>query len=54
MMRTYEDMPKIKLLHAADIKMSDTTIRDGCQMPGVVMKKAHKLKIFEYLHDMGV
>jgi 2-isopropylmalate synthase len=54
MMRTYEDMPKIKLPHAADIKMSDTTIRDGCQMPGVVMKKAHKLRIFEYLHDMGV
>ncbi len=54
MMRTYEDMPKIKLPYAADIKISDTTIRDGCQMPGVVMKKAHKLKIFEYLHDMGV
>lgn len=54
MMRTYEDMPKIKLPHSAEIKISDTTIRDGCQMPGVVMKKAHKLKIFEYLHDMGV
>jgi isopropylmalate/homocitrate/citramalate synthase len=54
MMRTYEDMPKIKLPHAADIRMSDTTIRDGCQMPGIVMKKAHKLKIFEFLHDMGV
>ena len=54
MMRTYEDMPKIRLPHAADIKISDTTIRDGCQMPGVVMKKSHKLKIFEYLHDMGV
>ncbi|HUL62688.1 MAG TPA: isopropylmalate synthase [Methanocella sp.] len=54
MMRTYDDMPKIKLPHATDIRMSDTTIRDGCQMPGVVMKKAHKLKIFEYLHEMGV
>ncbi len=54
MMRTYEDMPKIKLPHSAEIKISDTTIRDGCQMPGVVMKKSHKLKIFEYLHDMGV
>jgi 2-isopropylmalate synthase len=53
-MRTYEDMPKIKLPHSNEIKMSDTTIRDGCQMPGVVMKKAHKLKIFEYLHGMGV
>ena len=54
MMRTYEEMPKIKLPNATDIKISDTTIRDGCQMPGIVMKKSHKLKIFEYLHDMGV
>ncbi|MCD1294216.1 isopropylmalate synthase [Methanocella sp. CWC-04] len=54
MMRTYEDMPKIKLPHAKDIKISDTTIRDGCQMPGIVMKKNHKLKIFEYLHDMRI
>jgi len=54
MMRRYDEMPKIKLPNAKDIKISDTTIRDGCQMPGIVMKKAHKLKIFEYLHDMGV
>ncbi|BAI60518.1 putative pyruvate carboxyltransferase [Methanocella paludicola SANAE] len=54
MMRRYDEMPKIKLPNAKDIKISDTTIRDGCQMPGIVMKKSHKLKIFEYLHDMGV
>jgi 2-isopropylmalate synthase len=54
MMRKYDEMPKITLPNAKDIKISDTTIRDGCQMPGIVMKKSHKLKIFEYLHDMGV
>lgn len=54
MMRKYEEMPKIKLPNAKDIRISDTTLRDGCQMPGIVMKKSHKLKIFEYLHDMGV
>lgn len=54
MMRTYVDMPRIKLPHDMEIKMSDTTIRDGAQMPGIVMKKHHKLRIFEYLHEMGV
>ncbi len=54
MMRTYDEMPKIKLPNAKEIKISDTTIRDGCQMPGIAMKKSHKLKIFEYLHGMGV
>jgi 2-isopropylmalate synthase len=47
-------MPRIILPHAKEIKISDTTIRDGCQMPGIAMKKSHKLKIFEYLHEMGV
>lgn len=54
MMRRYDEMPRIQIPNAKDIRISDTTIRDGCQMPGIVMKKAHKLKIFEYLHDMGV
>src|SRR5271157_276753 len=54
MMRKYEEMPRIILPNAKDIKISDTTIRDGCQMPGIAMKKSHKLKIFEYLHEMGV
>lgn len=54
MMRTYDEMPKIKLPNAKEIKISDTTIRDGCQMPGIAMKKSHKLRIFEYLHGMGV
>ncbi len=54
MMRRYDEMPKIKLPNSKDIKISDTTIHDGCQMPGIAMKKSHKLKIFEYLHDMGV
>jgi len=54
MMRKYDEMPKIKLPNSEDVKISDTTLRDGCQMPGIVMKKSHKLKIFEYLHGMGV
>ncbi len=54
MMRTYDEMPRIKLPNVKDVKISDTTIRDGCQMPGIAMKKSHKLRIFEYLHGMGV
>ncbi|MFH1322502.1 MAG: isopropylmalate synthase, partial [Methanobacteriota archaeon] len=34
--------------------ISDSTIRDGSQMPGIVMKKRHKLAIYEYLHQIGI
>ncbi|MBU4373095.1 MAG: isopropylmalate synthase, partial [Euryarchaeota archaeon] len=34
--------------------ISDSTIRDGSQMPGIVMKKRHKLEIYEYLHKIGI
>ena len=55
MYRTYEEMPKIKFPFGNDnIKISDSTIRDGSQMAGVVMKKGHKLQIFEYLHKIGI
>ena len=52
--RSYEDMPKVKLPLGQEVKISDSTIRDGSQMPGLVMTKKHRLKIYEYLHDLGI
>jgi isopropylmalate/homocitrate/citramalate synthase len=52
--RSYEEIPKIEIPGDQDIKISDSTLRDGSQMPGIAMKKSHKLKIFEYLHKMGI
>jgi len=37
--RSYEDLPKIKLPLGQEVFISDSTIRDGSQMPGIVMKK---------------
>jgi isopropylmalate/homocitrate/citramalate synthase len=52
--KNYDDLPKIKFPRGQDIFISDSTIRDGSQMPGVVMSKTHKLQIFEYLHQIGI
>ncbi len=52
--RSYEDLPKLKLPLGQEVFISDSTIRDGSQMPGIVMKKRHKLEIFEYLHKIGI
>ncbi|MDY6865169.1 MAG: isopropylmalate synthase [Halobacteriota archaeon] len=55
MYRSYEDLPKIKLpCGNFDINISDSTIRDGSQMPGIVMKDRHKVQIYKYLHEIGV
>ena len=54
MYRKYEDMPKIKLPFGNDVYISDSTIRDGIQMPGIVMGKPEKLRVFEYLHRIGI
>jgi len=54
MYRTYDEMPKIKLPHDMEVKISDSTIRDGAQMPGIVLKKEHKLQIYEFLHEIGI
>ena len=54
MFRRYEDMPRIKLPDGHEIFVSDSTIREGAQMPGIVMKKEHKVKIFEFLHEIGI
>jgi isopropylmalate/homocitrate/citramalate synthase len=52
--RSYEDLPKIKLPLGQDVFISDSTIRDGSQMPGIVMKKRHKLQIYEHLNKIGI
>lgn len=52
--KNYDDLPKIKFPRGQDIFISDSTIRDGSQMPGVVMSKNHKLQVFEYLHKIGI
>jgi isopropylmalate/homocitrate/citramalate synthase len=55
MYRSYEEMPRIELPNGNnDINISDSTIRDGSQMPGIVMSKKHKLQIFEYLQKIGI
>ncbi len=52
--RSYEDLPKIRLPLGQEVFISDSTIRDGSQMPGIVMKKKHKIQIYEYLHQIGI
>lgn len=52
--RSYEDLPKVKLPLGQEVFISDSTIRDGSQMPGIVMKKKHKLKIYDYLNRIGI
>ena len=37
--KSYEDLPRIKLPLGQEVFISDSTIRDGSQMPGIVMKK---------------
>ena len=53
----YEDLPKIKLPDGRDpneICVSDSTIREGAQMPGIVMLPEHKVKIYEFLQRIGI
>jgi isopropylmalate/homocitrate/citramalate synthase len=52
--RDYDDLPKIKLPFGQEVFISDSTIRDGSQMPGVVMSRSQKLQIYEYLHKIGI
>ncbi|MDG6244880.1 MAG: isopropylmalate synthase [Methanolobus sp.] len=52
--KDYEDLPKIKLPLGQEISISDSTIRDGAQMPGIVMKSQQKLQIYNYLHKIGI
>src|SRR5512136_578268 len=50
----YEELPRLKLSLANEVFVSDSTLRDGAQMPGVVMKVKDRLKIFEYLHRINI
>lgn len=50
----YEDLPRIRLPLGQEVFISDSTLRDGAQMPGVVIKSGDRLKIYEYLHQIGV
>jgi len=52
--KTYDDLPKIKLPKGQEVSLSDSTLRDGAQMPGIVLKADHKVKIYEYLHNIGI
>lgn len=52
--KNYDDLPKIELPLKQELFISDSTIRDGSQMPGVVLKREHKLKIYEFLHEIGI
>jgi isopropylmalate/homocitrate/citramalate synthase len=54
MYASYEDLPKLRLPLGQEVFVSDSTLRDGAQMPGVVMKVKDRLKIFEYLHRIGI
>lgn len=54
MFQTYEELPKLKLPSGIEPKISDSTLRDGAQMPGIVMTRKHKIDIYNYLHDLGV
>ncbi|MBM3133377.1 MAG: isopropylmalate synthase, partial [Chloroflexi bacterium] len=47
-------IPKKRLPPGAEVHISDTTLRDGAQMPGIVMGEPHKLRIFDYLHQIGI
>ncbi len=51
-MRNYTEMPRLVLPN--EIHVSDTTMRDGAQMPGIAMTREHQLRIFDYLHQIGV
>ncbi len=57
MYRSYDELPKIRLPDGRgveDIRLSDSTLREGAQMPGITMRREHKVKIYEYLHRIGI
>ena len=54
MYSSYEDLPRLRLPLGQEVFVSDSTLRDGAQMPGVVIKVKDRLKIYQYLHQIGV
>lgn len=53
-MGTVSSMAKKRLPPGGGVNISDTTLRDGAQMPGIFLSDSHKLRIFEYLHEIGI
>jgi isopropylmalate/homocitrate/citramalate synthase len=51
---SYESLPRLRLPLGQNVFISDSTLRDGAQMPGVVIKAKDRLKVFEYLHRIGI
>jgi len=51
---SYGDLPRLKLPFGQEVFVSDSTLRDGSQMPGVVIPVNQRLKIFDYLNRIGV
>ena len=54
MYMSYDELPRLNLPENHDIFLSDSTLRDGSQMPGIVIKLNDRLKIHEFLHRIGV
>lgn len=54
MYASYEDLPRIRLPLEQEVFISDSTLRDGSQMPGIVIKSRDRLKIYEYLQRIGI
>src|SRR5512136_2141524 len=54
MLMSYEDLPKLKLPLGQEVYVSDSTLRDGAQMPGLVIKAKDKLRIYDYLNKIGI
>ena len=52
--RNYDDLPKIELPYGQEVSISDSTLRDGAQMPGIVIRIKHKVQIYEYLHMIAL
>jgi isopropylmalate/homocitrate/citramalate synthase len=51
---SYEDLPNLRLPLGQEVFVSDSTLRDGAQMPGIVIKVADRLKIFDFLNRIGI
>lgn len=54
MYRSYEELPRLRLPLGQEVFVSDSTLRDGAQMPGVVIKVRDRLRIFQYLQRIGI
>ena len=54
MIMSYENLPKLRMPLGQEVFVSDSTLRDGAQMPGIVIKVKDRLKIYDYLSKIGI